>query len=186
MRRTFTQIFIHPPVLSFGGFLGMGKNYSRFRGAVYLLMRAARSFLDVDRSDASRASTRSYRPIGKVLSRDLCKRVSSVGRSACLGRSRSRAQVRYAAPRGYTRGRQPSCGGSRQHRCVPALFAGAQRASGVGGTRPAPACPRRGKRERGRSNSLLPQAISAASIGSGGMARNRPGRAVLIYRFRAA
>jgi hypothetical protein len=49
---------------------------------------------------------------------------------------------------GCTRGRQPSCGGSRQHRCVPALFAGARRASGVGGTIPAPACPW-GKRERG-------------------------------------
>jgi hypothetical protein len=43
--------------------------------------------------------------------------------------------------RGYTRGRQPSCGGSRQHRCVPALFAGGQRAPGVGGHPPAPAFP---------------------------------------------
>jgi hypothetical protein len=49
---------------------------------------------------------------------------------------------------GCTRGRQPSCGGSRWHRCVPALFAGRQRAPGVGGTRPAPACPW-GKQERG-------------------------------------
>ena len=32
--------------------------------------------------------------------------------------------------------------------------------AGVGGTRPAPAFPRRGKRERGRPNSLLPQAFS--------------------------
>jgi hypothetical protein len=38
-------------------------------------------------------------------------------------------------------GGSPSCGGSRRHRCVTALFAGAQRASGVGGTIPAPAFP---------------------------------------------
>jgi hypothetical protein len=55
--------------------------------------------------------------------------------------------------------------------CVPApqsslanhhhiLTAGAQPAGGVGGTRPAPAFPRRGKRERGDSNSSLPQANS--------------------------
>jgi len=33
--------------------------------------------------------------------------------------------VRQCARRGCTRGRQPSCGGSRQQRYVPALFAGA-------------------------------------------------------------
>ena len=49
--------------------------------------------------------------------------------------------MHQCARRGCTRGRQPSCGGSRQHRCVPAFFAGARRASGVGGTIPAPACP---------------------------------------------
>ena len=41
-----------------------------------------------------------------------------------------------------------ACGGSRRHRCVPSAFVGAQRAPGVGGTYPAPACPW-GKRERG-------------------------------------
>jgi hypothetical protein len=58
-------------------------------------------------------------------------------------------------------GGQPSGGGSRPHRCVPALWAGAQRATGVGGTLPPRLAPE-GKRERGDSNSLLPQAISAA------------------------
>src|ERR1700719_400115 len=60
---------------------------------------------------------------------------------------------------GCTRGRQPSCGGSRQHRCLPAPFAGEQRASGVGGTIPAPALPLGGN-GKGGSNSLLPQANS--------------------------
>src|SRR5438045_8679619 len=35
-------------------------------------------------------------------------------------------------------------------RCVPALFAGSRRALRRGGNPPAPAFPRRGKRERGR------------------------------------
>jgi hypothetical protein len=34
--------------------------------------------------------------------------------------------------------------------------------SRLGGNPPAPACPRRGKRERGRPNSLLPQATSGS------------------------
>ena len=55
----------------------------------------------------------------------------------------------------------PLVGGAGSIDACQRLFAGAQRASGVGGTRPAPACPRRGKRERGRSTSLLPQAKSA-------------------------
>lgn len=39
-----------------------------------------------------------------------------------------------------------------------------QRASRRGGNPPAPACPRRGKRERGRSDSLLPQANSFVAL----------------------
>src|SRR5260370_39480605 len=42
---------------------------------------------------------------------------------------------------------------------MPALFAGVQRAPGVGGTRPAPAFPLGGNGKRG-SKSLLPQANS--------------------------
>ncbi len=53
------------------------------------------------------------------------------------------------ASRGCTRGRQPSCGGGQQQRRWPAFLAGGRRASGVGGHPPAPAFPRRGKRERG-------------------------------------
>src|ERR1700693_5455107 len=60
----------------------------------------------------------------------------------------------------------PPLQGETRHRCVPAAFAGAQRASVVGATSPAQACPRRGKRERGRSNSLLPQAISEGHLWS--------------------
>lgn len=59
-------------------------------------------------------------------------------------------------------GGQPSCGGSRPHRCVPALLAGAQRATGVGGTLPPRLSPGGGNGKGGDSNSLLPQAISAA------------------------
>ena len=45
--------------------------------------------------------------------------------------------------RGMHKGAEPSCGGSREHRCVPAVFAGAQRASAWG--EPArPGFPRRG------------------------------------------
>jgi hypothetical protein len=49
--------------------------------------------------------------------------------------------------------------GEPAHDACQRLLLAAQRAVGVGGTRPAPAFPRRGKRERGRSDSLLPQAI---------------------------
>jgi hypothetical protein len=55
-------------------------------------------------------------------------------------------------------GRSPSCGGSRQHRCVPAFLAGAQRASGVGGTRPPRLSPGGGNGKGGDPNSSLPQA----------------------------
>jgi hypothetical protein len=47
----------------------------------------------------------------------------------------------------------------RQHRCVRAVSAGAQRASGVGITRPPRVSPG-GKRKRGHSDSVLPHAIS--------------------------
>ena len=57
---------------------------------------------------------------------------------------------------GMHKGAEPSCGGSRQHRCVPAVFAGAQRASAWG--EPArPAFPG-GETGKGRLTSLLPQA----------------------------
>jgi hypothetical protein len=49
---------------------------------------------------------------------------------------------------------KPLLRGEPRHRCVPALFAGAQRASGRGGNPTAPAFPRRGKRERGTSDFL--------------------------------
>ena len=57
-------------------------------------------------------------------------------------------------------GRQPSCGGSRQHGAC-------QRR---GGNPPAPAFPRRGKRERGRPDSLLPQANLITPPTSGDLA----------------
>ena len=54
--------------------------------------------------------------------------------------------------RGFTRGRQPSCGGSRV-------------LCGVGGTRPPPAFPG-GETEKERSSSWLPQAISSPASSS--------------------
>jgi hypothetical protein len=59
---------------------------------------------------------------------------------------------------------KPLLRGEPRHRCVPALFAGVQRASAfcwraacqrLGGNPPAPAFPRRGKRERGCSDFLV-------------------------------
>ena len=108
-----------------------------------------------------------------VVSSILCKRFSASVESAlppppplCGNRC-----TPWWRRRGCTRGRQPSCGGSRQHRCVPALFAGAQRAPGVGGYPPAPAFPLGGN-GKGGSNSLLPQANSAYPSRAGEMARN--------------
>ena len=49
-----------------------------------------------------------------------------------------------------------------------------------------PGLPPEGETGKGRSNSLLPQAISAASIGSDLMARNRSFEGRPHYRFRAA
>ena len=64
------------------------------------------------------------------------------------------------APRsqGMHKGAAALLWGEPTHDACQRFLLAAQRADGVGGTCPAPACPRRGKRERGRSNSSLPQA----------------------------
>ena len=67
--------------------------------------------------------------------------IGRLKRSSIILPRRTGSEYIVRARGGCTRGRQPSCGGSRQHRCLPALFAGEQRASGVGGYPPAPACP---------------------------------------------
>jgi len=54
-------------------------------------------------------------------------------------------------------------GGGMHKGGVAPLVGGAARFWRRGGNPPAPAFPRRGKRERGRPNSLLPQAIACAS-----------------------
>jgi len=56
---------------------------------------------------------------------------------------------------------KPLLRGEPRHRCVPALFAGAQRASGVGGTRPPRLSPSGGNGKGGVPTSLLPQAVRA-------------------------
>jgi hypothetical protein len=73
-------------------------------------------------------------------------------------RADERVSRSTAAIGGSRKGAKPSCGGSRQHRCVPAPFAGAQRASGVGGTRPPRLSPGGGNGKGGDQSSLLPQA----------------------------
>jgi hypothetical protein len=81
-----------------------------------------------------------------------CSRCSDGGRSSRRGPGSTH---RGDAQGGFQRSAlKPLLRGEPRHRCVPALFAGAQRASGVGGTRPPPAFPQRGKRERGSSNFL--------------------------------
>jgi hypothetical protein len=60
-------------------------------------------------------------------------------------------------------GGSPLVGGAGA-RCVPAFLAGRAACCRRGGNPPAPAFPRRGKRERGRSNSLLPQAFPSTSF----------------------
>ena len=57
--------------------------------------------------------------------------------------------------------RGPADGGMHKGGAAP-LVGGAARFWRRGGNPPAPAFPRRGKRERGRPNSLLPQAIACA------------------------
>ena len=72
--------------------------------------------------------------------------------------------------------------GEPAHDACQRFWLDAQRARRRGGNPPAPAFPRRGKRERGRSNSLLPQANSAH-----GPVRIGPAsRMVCAQRFRAA
>src|SRR5215471_1208649 len=56
---------------------------------------------------------------------------------------------------------KPLLRGEPRHRCVPALFAGKQRASGVGGTRPPRLSPGGGNGKGGVQTSLLPQAVRA-------------------------
>jgi hypothetical protein len=51
---------------------------------------------------------------------------------------------------------KPLLRGEPRHRCVPALFAGAQRASGVGGTRPPRLSPGGGNGKGGDQTSLPP------------------------------
>src|SRR5215831_12104940 len=51
--------------------------------------------------------------------------------------------------------------GEPRHRCVPALFGGTHRASGVGGTRPPRLSPGGGNGKGGVQTSLLPQAVRA-------------------------
>ena len=56
---------------------------------------------------------------------------------------------------------EPPLRGEPRHRWVPALFAGAQHASGVGGTRPPRLSPEGGNGKGGDQTSLLPQAVRA-------------------------
>src|ERR1700730_204448 len=75
-------------------------------------------------------------------------------------------------PRGDSRGwfqrsaLKPLSRGEPRQRCVPALFAGAQRASGVGGTRPPRLSPGGGNGKVGVQTSLLPQALAGSSSAS--------------------
>ena len=84
--------------------------------------------------------------------------------------SRKLPSPAYRARRGCTRGRQPSCGGSRRTMRASA-FGWRAACCRRGGNPPAPACPRRGKRERGRSNSLLPQAFPSFAVRKTSFAR---------------
>jgi len=54
--------------------------------------------------------------------------------------------------------------GEPRHRCMPALFAGMQRASGVGGTRPPRLSPGGGNGKGGVQSSLLPQAVRVGVV----------------------
>ena len=59
---------------------------------------------------------------------------------------------------------KPPLRGEPRHRCVPALFAGVQRASGLGGTRPPRLSPGGGNGKGGVQTSLLPQAFGACRV----------------------
>jgi len=103
-----------------------------------------------------------------VVSSFLCKRhfrFSISGSSAAwpnylMAINHTKAPIDRPSQQGMHKGRQPSCGGSRQQRRLPALLAGGRRASGVG------AFPG-GETGKGRSNSLLPQANSLLLANSG-------------------
>ena len=61
---------------------------------------------------------------------------------------------------------KPLLRGEPLHRCVPVLFAGTQRASGVGGTRPPRLSPGGGNGKGGDQTSLLPQAVRVRTSGT--------------------
>ena len=59
---------------------------------------------------------------------------------------------------------KPLLRGELRHRCVPALFAGTQRASGVGGTRPPRLSPGGGNGKGGVQTSVPPQAVRVGVV----------------------
>ena len=59
---------------------------------------------------------------------------------------------------------KPLLRGEPRHRCVPALFAGTQRASSVGGTRPPRLSPGGGNGKGGVQTSVPPQAVRVAVV----------------------
>ena len=83
--------------------------------------------------DGKRLIFQSTRQPSEVVSIILCKRSSGVVDSRSLCKLPAFA---CRARRGCTRGRQPSCGGSRRIDACQRFLLGAQRAAGVGGTRP--------------------------------------------------
>jgi hypothetical protein len=102
---------------------------------------------------------RFYEKVVKVKA-DVAAILSSLPRAIILAQGTNENVVHRLRPIGGSRkGAEPSCGGSRQHRWVPAPFAGAQRASGVGGTRPPRLSPGGGNGKGGDQSSLLPQAV---------------------------
>lgn len=76
------------------------------------------------------------------------------------------SEFSISAPRrtqGMHKGAAALLWGEPAHDARQRFVLAAQRVRRRGGNPPAPAFPRRGKRERGRSNSLLPQATSYAA-----------------------
>src|SRR5580658_5509361 len=91
----------------------------------------------------------------RAVSRDLCKRFSLIGCPVRLSSLPPKSDRLRSG--GYTRGRQPSLWGEPAASMRASVFCWRAACLRRGGNPPAPACPRRGKRERGRSNSLLSQ-----------------------------
>ena len=102
-----------------------------------------------------------------AVSRDLCKRFSWVRPIGSIRLSWLPPQIPQAAQRGIHKGAPALLWGEPAASMRASVFCWLAACFRRGGNPPAPAFPRRGKRERGRSNSLLPQAIAPARIGDG-------------------